>query len=158
MPVDKVRIGTRKPNWNVDPAVKRVKQKAKFWLRMWISCDQLSKAVFSMKQKCKIEYKVSLKRARLNAWPGPTNKASWNKVINSEKCSPSALSCLQLVSFVDHYNHVFTVFNSFLQSFYYNLLKPLLPYRLLQADVQPVAISEIHRALRKIKRSNSLDG
>ena len=39
VPVDKVRIGTRKPNWNVDPEVKRAKQKAKFWLRMWISCD-----------------------------------------------------------------------------------------------------------------------
>ena len=52
MPVDKVRIGTRKPNWNVDPEVKRAKQKAKFWLHMWISCDRPSSgAVFSMKQK-----------------------------------------------------------------------------------------------------------
>ena len=159
VPVDKVRIGTRKPNWNVDPEVKRAKQKAKFWLRMWISCDRPSSgAVFSVKQKCKLEYKASLKRARLNAWPGPTDKASWNKVINSEKCSPSTLSCLQLANFVDHYKRVFSVFNSFLQSFYYKLLKPLLPYRLLQAHVQPVAISEIRRALRKIKRSNSLDG
>ena len=82
MPVDKVRIGTGKPNWNVDPEVKHAKQKAKFWLRMWISCDQpSSEAVFSVKQKCKLQYKASLKRARLNAWPGPTDKASWNKVI-----------------------------------------------------------------------------
>ena len=51
-----------------------------------------------------------------------------------------------------------SVFNSFLQSFYNKLLKPLLPYRLLQAHVHPIAISEIRRALRKIKRSNSLDG
>ena len=34
VPVDKVRIGTRKPNWNVDPEVKCAKQKAIFWLRM----------------------------------------------------------------------------------------------------------------------------
>jgi len=30
VPVDKVWIGTRKANWNVDPEVKRAKQKAKF--------------------------------------------------------------------------------------------------------------------------------
>ena len=113
---------------------------------------------FSVKQKRKLEYKASLKRACLNAWPGPTDKASWNKVINSEKCSPSALSCLQLANFVGHYKRVFSVFNSFLRSFYYKSLKPLLPYRLLRAHVQPVAISEIRRALRKIKRSYSLDG
>ena len=38
------------------------------------------------------------------------------------------------------------------------MLKPLLPNRLLQAHVQPVAISEICRALRKIKCSNIFDG
>ena len=32
VPVDKVRIGTRKPNWNVDPEVNRARQNAKFWL------------------------------------------------------------------------------------------------------------------------------
>ena len=159
VPVDKVRIGTKKPNWYIDPEIKGAKQKAKSWLRIWISCDRPSSgAVFSVKQEYKLEYKASLKRARLNAWPGPTDKASWNKVINSEKCSPSTLSCLLLANFVDHYKRVFSVFNSFLQSFYYKLLKPLLPYRLLQAHVQPVAISEIRWALRKIKRSNSLDG
>ena len=136
MPVNKAWIGTRKPNWNVDPEVKRAKQKAKFCLRMWISCDQPSSgAVFSAKQNCKLEYKASLKRVRLNAWPGPTDKASWNKFINSEKCSRFALSCLQLANFVDLYKLVFSVFNNFLQSFYYKLLKPLLPHRLLQAHV-----------------------
>ena len=159
VPVDKVRIGTRKPNWNVDPEVKRAKQKAKFWLRMWISYDRpSSQAVFSVKQKCKLKYKASLKRAGLNAWPSPTDNASRNKVINSEQYSPSTLSCLQLANFVDHYKCVFSVFNIFLQSFYYKFLIPLLLYRLLQAHVQPVAISEICRALRKIKRLNSLDG
>ena len=53
---------------------------------------------------------------------------------------------------------MFSVFNIFLQSFYYKFLIPLLLYRLLQAHVQPVAISEIRWALRKIKHSNSLDG
>ena len=52
VPVDKVRIGARKPNWNVDPEVKRTKQKAKFWLRMWLSCDQPSSgAVFFCETK-----------------------------------------------------------------------------------------------------------
>ncbi|XP_065571460.1 chondroitin proteoglycan 2-like [Artemia franciscana] len=60
VPVDKARIGTRKPNWNVDPEVKRAKQKAKFCLRMWISCDRPSSgAVFSAKQNCKLEYKLA---------------------------------------------------------------------------------------------------
>ena len=75
--VDKARIGTRKPSWNVDPEVKRAKQKAKFCLGMWTSCDRSSSgAVFSVKQNCKLEYKVSLKRARLNGLPGSTDKAS----------------------------------------------------------------------------------
>ena len=97
--MDKVQIGSRELNWNVAPEVKRARQKAKFWLLMWISCDRTSSgAVFSVKQKCKLEYKVSLKRACLNAWPAPTEKASRNKDINNKKCFPSAVSCLQLVN------------------------------------------------------------
>ena len=126
---------------------------------MWTSSDRPSSgAVFSAKQKYKLEYKAGLKRARLNAWLGPTDKASWNKIIHSEQCCPSALSCLQLANFVDHYKHMFSVFKSFLQSFYYKILKPLLPYCLLQAHIQPVAMFDIRWALRKIQPSNSIDG
>ena len=73
MPVDKVRIGTRKPNWNVDPEVKNAKQKANFgYICGYHVTDHHSGAVFSVKQKCKLEYKVSFRRG---SWGLPPPKS-----------------------------------------------------------------------------------
>ncbi|XP_065566258.1 uncharacterized protein LOC136031014 [Artemia franciscana] len=52
VPSECVRTGTRNPFWKVDTKVKMDKQKAKFWLRMWIACDRPSSgSVHQIKQK-----------------------------------------------------------------------------------------------------------
>ena len=80
------------PGESEESKVKMAKQKDKFWLRMWIACDRPpSGSVDQIKQKTKREYKYSLLRARLNAWDGPCDKKSWDRVMNSVMCSPQLI-------------------------------------------------------------------
>ena len=104
VPSEHVRMGTCNPFWKVDPKVKMDKQKAMFWLCVWIACDlPPSDSVHQIKQKTKRMYKYSLLRVRLNTWDGPCDKKSWDWVINSVKCSPPINSSPRLCVFVSHY-------------------------------------------------------
>ena len=40
VPLGRIRIGTQKSIWSADPNVKTLKNKAKFWLRVWNDCDR----------------------------------------------------------------------------------------------------------------------
>jgi beta-xylosidase len=40
IPLEKIKVKTRKPKWVLDPELKVVKNRAKFWLRIWASCGQ----------------------------------------------------------------------------------------------------------------------
>ena len=40
IPLIRVRRNTQKPIWKCDPLLKKVKNKAKFWLRIWSACGR----------------------------------------------------------------------------------------------------------------------
>ena len=158
VPSECVRTGTRNPFWKVDPKVKIAKQKAKFWLRVWIACNRPSSgSVHQIKQKTKREYKYSLRRAKLNAWDGPCDKKSWDRVINSVKCSPPINSSLQLCDFVSHYKNILLSFNINLQNHFTKLVYSILPIRINQCQVLSVESGVILRALMQVNKSESLD-
>ena len=158
VPIEHVRSGSRKPLWNIHPEVKKVKNRAKFWLRLWNACDRPSSgAVFTVKQKTKKEYKSCLRNARLNAWDAPNSKMTWNRVINSSKCSPPPQSELNLMNFVRHYIDIFSVFNQCVQKHFSNLLSSVLPVSVCQYRVPAISMSDLHWALKKVKRSDSPD-
>ena len=121
VPSEHVRTDTCNRFWKVDPKVKMAKQKAKFWLCVWIACDHPpSGSVHQIKQKTKWEYKYSLHRARLNAWDGPCDKKSWDRAINSVKHSPPINLSLWLCDFISHYKifcfHLILISKIILQS------------------------------------------
>ena len=158
VPSECVRTGTRNPFWKVDPKVKMAKQKAKFWLRMWIACNRPSSgSVHQIKQKTKREYKYSLRRARLNAWDGPCDKKSWDRVINSVKCSPPINSSLRLCDFVSHYKNILLSFNVNRQNHFTKLVNSFLPIRINQSQVLSVESDVILRALKQVNKSESLN-
>jgi hypothetical protein len=52
VPTKHVYSGPRKPLWNRHPEVKRVKNRAKFWLQVWNACNRPSSgSLFTAKQK-----------------------------------------------------------------------------------------------------------
>ena len=107
------------------------KQKAKFWLLMWIACDRPSECL------------------GLNAWDGPCDKQSWDRVINTVKCSPPINSSLRLCDFVSHYNNILLLFNINLQNHFTKLVNSILPIRINQSQVLSVESGVILRALSK---------
>ena len=138
--------------------VKMAKQKDKFWLRMWIACDHPpSGSVNQIKQKTKREYKYSLLRARLNAWDGPCDKKSWDRVMNSVKCSPPINSSLRLCDFVSPYKNILLSFNVNLQNHFTKLVNSILPIRINQSQVLSVESGVIFRALKQVNKSEHLD-
>ena len=40
VPEERVKFNTRKPEWSWDPGLKSAKNRAKFWLHVWVSCER----------------------------------------------------------------------------------------------------------------------
>ena len=83
---DPCHVNTRQPVWNIRPELKTIKNKAKFWLRIWVACGRpASGKVFDIKQSIKIAYKKHLRETYLNGKNFPKNKKNWKNVSNSSK-------------------------------------------------------------------------
>ena len=91
VPEERVKFNTRKPEWSWDPGLKSVKNKAKFWLRIWVSCERpCSGVVFQLKQKTKLEYKKYLRSAKSKICNFPSSHLDWKNVVNSNKIDDSS--------------------------------------------------------------------
>jgi hypothetical protein len=159
--VEFVRFGTRKPLWNVCPEVEKAKQRAKFWLRLWIACDRpKSGKVFKIKQNSKCHFRSSLHQARLKGLDGPSDWKSWSTVINSSKCMPATVSIIKISDYVAHFPRVFSTFNHSIQSMFSSLLHNTVPQVLRQVHILSVSSGDIYRVFKSVKKSSAhnMDG
>ena len=77
VPLIHVRRNTQKQIWKCTPMLKKkVKSKAKFWLRIWSVWGRASRGtVFDLKQKTKLEYKHHLRAVRYSGENFPKNNS-----------------------------------------------------------------------------------
>ena len=94
---------------------------------------------------------------RLNAWDGPCDKKSWDRVINSVKCSPPINLSLWLCDFVSHYKSILLSFNANIQNHFTKLVNSILPIRINQSQELSVESGVILRALKQVNKSESVD-
>ena len=158
VPRERVRRNTRKPEWSWDPELKSIKNKAKFWLRIWVSCGRPSEGVIhQIKQKTKLEYKKYLRSTKSKISNFPLSKSDWQKVINSEKLDDSfATSPISAGAWHSYYSKVFSSVNYHVHSVFSKLLTAALPVSLSQTQILSVELSVVQQAVKRLK-SNSLD-
>ena len=109
IPLIRVRRNTRKPIWKCDPLLKKVKNKAKFWLRICSACGRPSRStVFDLKQKTKLEYKRHLRAAHYSGETFPKSNSEWRKVMNSANFLDTCSSdIIPRPSWTEHYSKYF---------------------------------------------------
>jgi hypothetical protein len=153
VPFIRVRLNTRKTFWKCDPELKKVKNQAKFWLKLWIACDRPSSGqVFSIKQKTKSAYKRHLRAVRFSGAEFPSNGKQWKSVLNASKLEDSFSSdIIPRLSWINHYTRFFSGINYAVHSCFSALLAKVLPNRVSQRHIIPVEKSNIVKSLRRLK-------
>jgi len=93
VPHVRVNLKTRSSIWKDFPELKGIKNRAKFWLCIWIASGHQNVGyVFDIKKKTKEEFKWYLRSLRYNGSEFTKTASQWRQVINSSKLEPSASS------------------------------------------------------------------
>ena len=157
MPLQRVRCGTQKPIWSLDPNLKTLKNKAKFWLKVWNECDRPPCGIVSdLKRKTRREYKKYLKSMRYRGMDFPVSKREWRKVINSESIRSDVPNsdCLPASAWHDHYSSIFSNVNYRVHSLYSHSLSAIFSTPLSQRLCVPISLSSVVEAIKKLKSDN----
>ena len=120
VPLDRCRINTRQPVWNIHPEFKPIKNKAKFWLPIWAACGRPSSGkVIHIKQSTMIAYKKHLSKTRLSGKNFPKNKKDWKNVSNSSKFDEYKTQCnISSSQWLSHYSQIFSKLNHSVHAVY----------------------------------------
>ena len=99
--------------WNFDLNLKKVKNQAKFWLRIWIASGRPSCGeVIEIKRKTKAVYKRQIWSFRDLDTCFPKSTKDWERVINSSKFDDYSNVNIRQSSWIQHYSNVFSRVNS----------------------------------------------
>ena len=106
--------------WNINPELKPIKNKAKFWLRIWLACGRPpSGKVFDIKQSIKIAYKKYFRKTRLSGKNFHKNKKDWKNVSNSSKFDEYNTQCnISSSRWLSHYSQILSKLNHSVHSVY----------------------------------------
>ena len=156
VPLEKIKVKTRKPEWVLDPELKVVKNKAKFWLRIWVSCGRPNRGVvFDLKQSTKRAYKKRLRQSRVSGFDFPASRKEWSHVLNSDKLSSDfSESPIAVHTWVSYYNDIFGKVNREVEKLFSNLLESCLPNHISQSNVLPVSTVDIGQAIKNMQSSS----
>ena len=157
VPIERIRSNTRKFVWNYDPLLKKVKNQAKLWLRIWIACGRPSRGtVFDIKRKTKTAYKRQLRSVREAGVNFPNSSKEWKFVTNSSKFTDYKSDNIPQSAWIQHYSNIFSRVNFAVHSRYSQLLAKCLPGKMQQKHVLPVSADIITESIRRLK-SQSID-
>lgn len=161
VPLQRIRVNTRKSLWKFDPDLKVIKNRAKLWLKIWNACGRpLSGHLFNIKQKMKFDFKSRLRKVRFCGVDFPKNPRHWKEVINVNKLvSSSPSDKIPNENWIAHYNNIFGYVNYSVFSRYSYLLDSVFPSKISQRHVIPIAISHLLNSIKKLKsKSFDFDG